>query len=967
MKNMRDHLFSLGASCVMMLGVVLAQDQAPAVGQPLPAMPPAAPAAEAAQPAAPAQPAAAAPGPAAAPAPAPEAQPAVTPAKPPVLPQVPTRRSLSPLSRRTSASPSAGLPAPAVPGKASSVSPSSSTNSAGEARSKTMTPSLKFDNAPVDIILQAYAQETGKTLLMAPDAPKANITLKSQPDVELSKEEYIEAIEVVLSMNGVVLEPFGEKFVKVLARKTVRTDGIKILMEGPEGGHPEKSRVVSQMIQLKSITVAEAQKALEGFKKPDGLFQIFERTNSILVTDTQENVNRMMEIVKFIDQPMVATEEVNVRIIRYAKAEDIKKRIEELVAESQKQQQAKDEIKANVSGAPGITRTSGSALTTTSTRPLPPGLTRLGAPPQAAPSAPNETLEALVSDADRGMIRGKVQIIADERTNQLIFITRAENMAFFEKIIAVLDIETLPDVKVEMMRLEYADAEEVSTMLNDLIGNVSSKKDEKSPAAKGTSSSSGAPETPAKSTTLAEAVAARSSRPEAAAGGAPGEPGKSKLGQLSKDNIKILSDKRTNALVMMGSLGDLAAIKEIVKSVDIQLSQVLIETVVLQVTLKNEISTGIDWVKRIDFDKQNYRYNLSGGGGRNTPTDLSILENVVSNAVTASAKSGLQYFATLKDLNLDAVISASKSDNATKVLSSPILLTVDNKEATIEATEMKYMYKGMRYMGYSSSVGGAGSYEPDIEQRDVGLTIKITPRISPNGNVILTVDEKFEDVLGNQTIQGQEWPTVTTRKLTADVSVGSGETVILGGLVKTGKTDDSSGIPILKDIPYIGKYLFGKVGLADERSEMLVFLTPYVIKTADDMSRETRRRKEYINADGVWTKGWSDSQLADPVSEADMKQRLERTKALESAWIKYRDGLGEKQEMDARLEEQRALTQAMMTSTAAEAPQAGLMNVTETVEVLRPEGGETEEGAPQESEPLPPPVEEPKKSWWKIF
>ena len=88
----------------------------------------------------------------------------------------------------------------------------------------------------------------------------------------------------------------------------------------------------------------------------------------------------------------------------------------------------------------------------------------------------------------------------------------------------------------------------------------------------------------------------------------------------------------------------------------------------------------------------------------------------------------------------------------------------------------------------------------NIEQRDVGLTVKITPRINPSGNVILTVEEKFEDVLGSQTIQDQSWPTVTTRKLSADVSVGSGETVILGGLVKTSKSEDSSGIPLLKDI-----------------------------------------------------------------------------------------------------------------------------------------------------------------------
>ena len=957
MKNMRDHLFTLGASAVLTLSMVLAQDQAPQLPAPLPDA------------AAPAEAAAGQPPPAPAAAPA-VAEPAAAPLAPAAVVPAPaapakavpglpaattTRRPAFIPSKRTAA------PAAVTPG---SMAPALSTEPAagGEAKSKTTTPSLKFDSTPADIIVSAYCEQTGKTPLWAPDAPKVNITLKSQAGVELTKEEFVEAIEVVLSMNGIVLEPFGEKFVKVLAKKTVRSDGIKILMDSPEGGHPEKSKVVSQMIQLKSILISEVQKALEGFKKPDGMIQTFERTNSLLVTDTQENVNRMLEIVKFIDQPLVATEEVNVRVVRFAKAEDIKKRIEELVSESQKQTQAKEEVKTNTAGAPGTTRT----LSPTTSRPMPPGLSRLGAQPTAA--TPNEILETLVSDADRGMIRGKVQIIADERSNQLIIITRKENMNFFDKIITVLDIETSPDVKVEVQRLEFADAEEVSTMLNDLIGNATAaKKDSKSPTnPKGTATSgtSGSSDQAARSSTLAETLAARASH---AAESAVGEAGKTKLGALSKDNIKILADKRTNAIVMMGSTGDLAAIKEIIKGMDIQLSQVLIETVVLQVSLKNDIQTGVDWVKRVDFNNVNYRYNLSGGGGRTPPTDLSLL-TAVATGMVSSASSGLQYFATLKDLRLDAVISATKSDNGAKVLSSPILLTVDNKEATIEATETIYMYKGMRYMGYSTTGSGAGSYEPDIEQRDVGLTVKITPRINPSGNVILTVEEKFEDVLGSQTIQDQSWPTVTTRKLSADVSVGSGETVILGGLVKTSKSEDSSGIPLLKDIPYIGKYLFGTLTKKDERSEMLVFLTPYVIENQSDMDRETRRRKDYINADGVWTKGWSDSKLSDPVSDADMKQRLERNKGLEKAWQKYRESLGKQQELNAKIETQRALTQDMAPVTdSSDAPKAGRMTVDETVEVLKPEGAPAEVDPKPEAAPLQPEVEEPKKSWWNFF
>ena len=985
MKKMREHLFALGASVVLTLSVVLAQDQAPVMAPP----PGGGPQPDAVQPAPAAAPAVAAPA---------AAKPAATALKPT---PVPSRRTTSPLVRRPAAAlPGAARPATMTPTPAASAAADAdASGESKEPKAKTTTPALKFDNAPADIILQAFAQETGKTLLMAPDVPKANITLKSQPDMQLTKDEYIEAIEVVLSMNGIVLEPFGEKFVKVLARKTVRTDGIKIVMEPPEGGHPEKTRTVSQMIQFKSITVAEAQKALEGFKKPDGMMQTFERTNSLLVTDTQENVNRMLEIVKFIDQPLVATEEVNVRQIRFAKAEDIKKRLEELVAESQKQTQAKEEIKANTSGAPGITRTMGSS-SSLSTRPLPPGLTRLGSTQQTAPVTPNETLETLVSDADRGMIRGKVQIIADERTNQLIIITRADNLAFFERIITVLDIETTPDVKVEVQRLEFADAEEVSTMLNDLIGNATSKKDDKSAANKGSNKSAtksgatpsaapsstppgGASDQAARSTSLAEAVAARANRSNEASSG---DSAQSKLGQLSKENIKILADKRTNAIVMMGSLGDLAAVREIVKSMDIQLSQVMIETVMLQVTLGDTLKTGIDWVRRVKTAKTTTTYDANGNAVKTTGTDYLYglgggggstkvaqdLFGVVTNLAVTSGSAGVEYMATIKGLNLDAIISASQEDSRTKVLSSPVLLTVDNKEATIEATDLKYMYKGMRYMGYSSTSGG-GSYEPDIEQRDVGTTVKVTPRISPSGNVVLSVEEKFEDAIDNgQTINGQSWPTVMTRKLSADVSVGNGETVILGGLVKTTKSNGESGIPILKDIPYIGKYLFGSVSSSETRSELLVFLTPYVIESQKDMDREARRRKDYVNATDIWTKGWSDSKLADPVSASEMKERLARKKEMEKAWREYREKLEQSQEVDERVNQERAKTESLLQTDHPKKPQPiGTLKVEQSVEVLKPKDGTdapavSMEGAGGEK-PIQPAIEQPSKPWWKIL
>ena len=876
MNNICNHLMNLGAVSVLVLGVALAQDQAP--------------------------PAVLAP-----------AQNRATPV---------TRRPLTAVRRPTTPGAAATPPAATAAATASSSEPLEPTLDKSMLKNKSTMPGLKYKKNPIEIVLMDYALVTGKTLLTSPGVQpllKNEITLESQEGVPLTREEYLDAIESVLSMNGIVIEPFGEKFLKVLPLKTVRTDGIRIQMDVPDGGYPEKSQVVSQMIQLKAIAVSEAQKAIEGFKRPDGLIQTFERTNSLLVTDTQENVNRMLEIIKFIDQPLVATEEVHVRVIRFAKADEIKKRLEEIVAESQKQSQAKEEIKANTSGSPGFTRTAGATSPLTG-RPLPPGLSRLtaAAQQQQAASSPNEILETLVSDADRGMIRGKVQIISDERSNQLIIITRKENMNFFERIINVLDVETAPDVKVEVMRLEYADAEEVSSMLNDLIGNASSKKDDAAPAAAAKS------DAPARSTTLAEAAAARTRRSPSTTSGA-GESGAAKLGQLSKDNIKILADKRTNAIVMMGSPNDLVAIKEVIKGMDIQLSQVLIETVVIQIGLDDSLQTGVDWI--LGKQKDNYEImgkdrgpmeievntgqkdefgdpimrtimlpasytaDLFGGGGGGTSLGSLISStNSPLEAAASMISPGVNYFLKSERLNISAMIKAAKTDSHAKVLSSPVLMTVDNKEATLEATSMRYLYKGVRYSGSTQY----GTEVPDYEQRDIGLTVKITPRINPNGAVILSIDETFETIGTSQKVGNEEYPTINTRKVQADIAVENMQTVVLGGLVQSEMTSAESGIPLLKDIPFIGKYLFSSTTYAETRSELIVFITPYVLDTKEELEAEARRRKAVLHDARPWDDGgWSKSGIADPPSKKTLLERERRQWKAEDEEYEALKALGE--------------------------------------------------------------------------
>lgn len=786
---------------------------------------------------------------------------------------------------------------------------------------------LAFDQAPLEVLLYAYADVAGKILLPAPNLPKTQVTLKTFEDRELTKEQYLTAIEATLTMNGVVIEPFDKIFLRAFERKSVRTQGIRTAMEMPAtNAVPEKGRVISQLIRLRHITAEEAQKALEGFKDPNGLFQVFERNNTILVTDTQENINRMLEVVRELDVANPVLEDVFVRQIQYAVATEIKTALETIVTESQKEgQQATSGPKA--SGAPGFT----------SARPATPqpgrllnlhnrsGLNK----PEPAPATPNVTMMAQVSDADRGMIRGKVLILADDRSNKLIIITTKTNMDFFDKVIETLDVETTPEVNVEVIRLKYAESEDVASMLNDLIGNGSS--------------SSQAKNNPNANAAKNGAANRNLTQTRAGAGGAATRPqttnptfsktAASTLGELNKDNIKILADKRINGIVVMARKADMKAVKEVIEDMDVKLSQVLIETVIVQVELGDDLQTGIDWVQRgrqkvttrermtdasgnelfwvkgadgkpttetttedtgfaafhsvsrmvRDGFYNNGHYMLGGGGGSGT-SSLGSLMNVATAVGTNDAVvsainpigGGLNYFLKSDKLNIAAIIQASKSDSRTKVLASPILMTVDNKEATIEATDMIYLFSGYQYSGSTYS----GSQVRNYEKRDIGLTVKVTPKINPNGTVMLTVEQTFETQGADQNVPNESggtdpYATVTTRKISSDVSVENRQTVVMGGLTKKTNAESESGIPILKDIPWIGKWLFGSVSQVEKRSELLVFMTPYVLDDAEAAQAEALRRKKTLSDPRPWEdNGWSTSPLADPVSKKEQLRRL---------------------------------------------------------------------------------------------
>lgn len=727
---------------------------------------------------------------------------------------------------------------------------------------------LNFQDASVDLVLMEYALRTGRVIRKSPGVPAVNITLRSPIEVELTDEQYLAAIETILNFNSIALIKTHDKFLDVVASADLPKFGV-LTYPDPETGEIAKliedGRLVSQIIELKHIDISEAQSAIQSLVRNGAHIQLYERPNSLIVTDTADNVNKIVDLFKYIDKPIIAREEPNIIQIKYAKAADIKTRLTEIITEIQ------EEEKNRRSGSSTVAQERSSGAPGTNRRPLPQGTVVPGGRDRdraTTPAAAGSTSsEALIADAQRGILRGKVSIIADERTNTLIIITPPENMVFFERVIKVLDIPTNPDFLVEVFRLEHAVAADVASLLNDLIGNAKPSDTDAKPRVQGSDSpDSGRSQTlDAAANRAAEVAARRSSN-------VLSETAKTKLGQLDSENIKILSDERTNAILIMSSFADMFTIREIIKNMDIMLSQVKIETILVDFTFENSSETGIDWVQRAmvsgrsrDGTGPAFATALSGGGGSLTPVNPLNLTTTES----FSTAGGVSLFATMFDFNIDLILRAVATDSRARLINSPTITTMDNKDGEFTSTRRIYYTEG------STTYYNSDRETQNIKTEDIGIKLKVTPRINKKGYIALEIVQEIEDITGWQELGGNRLPVVSKRTMSSSIAVQSGETIVLGGLASNSSSETKTKIPFLGDIPLLG-WFFRSTTLTDTRNELVMFLTPRVMDTPAEIADDARNRKASLDTDGVWPSSTSISPLADPISAKEAKKILER-------------------------------------------------------------------------------------------
>jgi general secretion pathway protein D len=710
---------------------------------------------------------------------------------------------------------------------------------------------LNFKDSPLDLLLDRYSELTGRTMIKAPGI-NAQFTFKAQS--KLTRAEMIQAMDSLLTMNNITLIPLGSRFYRVVQVDRASTEPLTIRKGAPELEHLESDALISQLVPLKYLEMEDAVNIVQAMLHGYGKVQRFDRINSLLVTETSANLKRIYDILDLVDQPTETRIETRVYEISHAKASDIAARLNELVSDSQGDKKEEVAQVAQPAVPPYVRR--------------PPSMIRARQPaiPETPPVDTAAALEAAM--AERGIVQGKVKILSDERTNIIIVISRPSNFVFFDKIVAVLDRPVDPEVIVKVCALEYADAEEMAGLLNDFIGAAKSEAD----AGGAPKTDGGADTTESRARALEEYVRSRAAAADRVRQAA-GESAMSKIGQLSP-NTKILADKRTNTLLLMGTKGDIAALQDVIKKVDIMLAQVLIEAVILEVNLNKNTAYGVGWLQK---SMTAYTQRTAGPGG-----GVSIREpmaswggnfgpntfaNTAGDTITRAfgGGAGLNYFFTFANLNIDAVLQMVASSSEGRVLATPVILTTDNTEASIISGQQIPIRTG----DYESS---GGTIRSDYEYKDVGIQLKVKPRINPSRYVTLDITQSA-DTLGESVEVGNSgrMTSINKREMTASISVPSRSTIVLGGLVQTDFQNAKTHVPILGSIPILGA-LFRSEDTTRHRTELLVLITPYVLISPEEARAETTRLHRSSNvAAEDWYRGWSDSSLA-PFSPTKLRE-----------------------------------------------------------------------------------------------
>jgi general secretion pathway protein D len=312
--------------------------------------------------------------------------------------------------------------------------------------------------------------------------------------------------------------------------------------------------------------------------------------------------------------------------------------------------------------------------------------------------------------------------------------------------------------------------------------------------------------------------------PELVFGGSPSGGGQDILAAGVSSRINVTADETNNALVITATPGEFAILQSALRRLDIEPLQVLLEATIVEVTLTDDLQYGLQYLFRPNARQE---FVLSAG-----PT-----------ADIAPAFPGFAYI--YSGIDITAILDALASVTRVEVLSSPHLLVLNNQTAALQVGNQVPIVTGQAV----STVAQGAPIVNTIEYQDTGIILEVTPRVNQGGLVMMDISQEVSDILITTTSRIDS-PTFQQRRIRSTVAVQDRETIALGGLILSNRTDSRSGIPFLQRIPGLGA-LFRSTSESRHRTELIVLITPRVVSgpgSARAITEELMRKLPAVQA-----------------------------------------------------------------------------------------------------------------------
>ena len=425
----------------------------------------------------------------------------------------------------------------------------------------------------------------------------------------------------------------------------------------------------------------------------------------------------------------------------------------------------------------------------------------------------NELEKSDPSKSQGGDIAGKnITLVADKRTNSVLVSGDDMQRQRVRVLVAHLDGPLAQSGNVKVHYLQYAKAKDLATVLNKVMQNVSQL-----------------------------------------------QPGQAAQAGGGKGKATIEADEGTNSLIITAEADVMASLAAVIERLDIRRAQVLVEAIIVEMTSDKTSELGIQWMFADDsggFGGSSLADGLLGGAsGAAFGVDASSTSTTTTatdpryllGKTIAGAEGQIFGIGRLSDsFSFTAVLKALQKNTDANILSTPSLLTLDNEEASIVVgQEVPFKTGSYTQTGGSSAVS---SPFQTIQRENVGLTLKVTPHINEGDSLVLEISQEVSSLSGAAGDVGASDVITNERKIESKVLADNAQTIVLGGLIKDDVQQGVQKVPLLGDIPVVGR-LFRSNSSKRIKTNLMVFLRPVIVREGRQLTGATGEKYRYIRGE----------------------------------------------------------------------------------------------------------------------